>query len=80
LFHLEDDPQELNDLAGEPRHARDLQDCEAELRRWLDPVDVDRRAKRRQRELLDRFGGREAALGRGDLGFTPAPGTNASFD
>ena len=50
------------------------------LRRWLDPDEVDLRAKRRQRELLDGFGGREAALGRGDLGFTPAPGTGASFD
>ena len=28
-----------------------------------------------RRELLARFGGREAALARGDLGFTPAPGT-----
>ena len=80
LFNLDDDPQELNDLAGDPRHAQDLQDCEAALRHWLDPELVDQRAKKRQRELLDHFGGREAALGRGDLGFTPAPGTNASFD
>ena len=80
LFHLGDDPEELHDLALDPGRARDLQACEAALRRWLDPAEVDRRAKRRQRELLDRFGGRDAALGRGDLGFTPAPGTAASFD
>jgi choline-sulfatase len=61
-------------------HARVLRDCHDALRRWLDPDEVDLRAKRRQRELLDGFGGREAALGRGDLGFTPAPGTGASFD
>jgi len=45
------------------------------LRENLDPEEVDARAKRRQAELLETFGGREAALARGDLGFTPAPGT-----
>jgi len=41
---------------------------------------TDARAKRRQAELLARFGGREAALARGDLGFTPAPGTAAEMN
>jgi choline-sulfatase len=35
---------------------------------------VDARAKRRQAETLARHGGREAALARGDLNYTPAPG------
>jgi len=30
--------------------------------------------------LLAQFGGREKALARGDLGFTPAPGTTAEID
>ena len=80
LFHLGDDPEELHDRAGDPACRPILQACQAELRRWLDPDEVDQRAKRRQRELLDGYGGREAALGRGDLGFTPAPGTKAAFD
>lgn len=80
LFHLDDDPEELNDLAGDTRHAATLATCQAELRRWLDPEEVDGRAKRRQRDLLDSFGGREQALARGDLGFTPAPGTAPAFD
>jgi choline-sulfatase len=46
----------------------------------LDPDEVDRRAKKRQAELLARYGGREAALARGDLGFTPAPGTKPEID
>ena len=50
------------------------------LRDALDPEAVDARAKRRQAELLARFGGREAALARGDLGFTPAPGTAAEIN
>jgi choline-sulfatase len=50
------------------------------LRAVLDPEEVDARAKRRQEELLARHGGREAALARGDLGFTPAPGTAAEMN
>jgi choline-sulfatase len=46
----------------------------------LDPEEVDQRAKRRQAELLARHGGREVALARGDLGFTPAPGTEPEID
>ena len=46
----------------------------------LDPEAVDARAKGRQAELLAAFGGREAALARGDLGFSPAPGTAAEIN
>jgi choline-sulfatase len=75
LFDLEADPEERVDLAGEPRHAATLAKLAAELRRFCDPQEVDARAKRRQAELLARYGGREAALSRGDLNYTPAPGT-----
>ena len=74
LFDLENDPGELIDLAGDPAHRMALASLEAELRRFCDPDEVDARAKRRQAELLARFGGREAALARGDLNYTPAPG------
>ena len=39
----------------------------------LDPVEVDRQAKSDQRQLVERFGGREAALGMGTPGATPVP-------
>lgn len=80
LYDLEADPEELRDLAGEPAHADVLEACRKRLLEFCDPVEVDRRAKRRQAELLARHGGREAALARGDLGFTPAPGTKAEID
>jgi choline-sulfatase len=80
LFDLEADPEEFADLAGEARHAATLAEGERRLRAVLDPEAVDARAKARQAELLARFGGREAALARGDLGFTPAPGTAAEID
>ena len=80
LFDLETDPEELRDLAGDPEHSGVLEACRKRLLEFCDPLEVDRRAKKRQRELLAQHGGREAALARGDLGFTPAPGTKAEID
>jgi choline-sulfatase len=80
LFDLDADPEETTDLAGDPRYRAEVAEGERRLRAVLDPEEVDARAKRRQRELLDSYGGREAALARGDLGFTPAPGTNAEMN
>jgi choline-sulfatase len=74
LFDLEADPQELRDLAGDPVYATALAECRERLYKICDPVEVDARAKRRQAELLEENGGREAVLKRGDLGFTPPPG------
>jgi choline-sulfatase len=79
LFDLENDPEELVDLATDPSHHALLVQLEAELRRFCDPDEVDRRARARQAELLQRFGGREAALARGDLNYTPAPGQIADI-
>jgi choline-sulfatase len=75
LFDLDADPEEVVDLAQDARFADVVAEGERRLRAKLDPEEVDARAKRRQAELLASFGGREAALARGDLGFTPAPGT-----
>jgi choline-sulfatase len=80
LFDLDKDPEELVDLASDRGHAGILKECHARLRDVLDPEAVDARAKARQATLLETFGGREKALARGDLGFTPAPGTRAELD
>ena len=74
LFDLQNDPEELSDLAGDPACSTTLAALETELRRFCDPAEVDARAQRRQAALLSRYGGREAALARGDLNYTPAPG------
>jgi choline-sulfatase len=74
LFDLEADPEERVDLGGDPAHRATIAALQAELRRFCDPEEVDARAKRRQAETLARHGGREAALARGDLNYTPAPG------
>ena len=80
LFDLANDPEELIDLASDPDYAATLAEGERLLRAALDPEATDARAKSRQAELLASFGGRESALARGDLGFTPAPGTAAEIN
>jgi choline-sulfatase len=74
LFDLEADPEELRDLGSDPRYAAVLAECRARLYAICDPAEVDARAKRRQAELLEQNGGRDAVIRRGDLGFTPPPG------
>ena len=80
LYNLAADPEELRDVAGDPAHADVLQTLYQRLLEFCDPVEVDQRAKARQAELLARHGGRAAAMARGDLGFSPAPGTKAEMD
>jgi choline-sulfatase len=79
LFDLENDPDEIHDLAADPRYREAREECRRKLYEMCDPVEVDRRARARQAELLALNGGREAVIKRGDFGFTPAPGTVAEF-
>ena len=75
LFNLAEDPQELRDLADDPAHRATRDAFEARLRARLDPEAVDRWAKARQLEIVDRHGGAEAILSRGSMGASPPPGT-----
>jgi choline-sulfatase len=79
LFDLDSDPDEAVDLSADPRCAAVMAACEARLRAVLSPETIDARAKRRQAEQLERHGGREAVIARGDLGFSPPPGLRAEF-
>ncbi|RDE24651.1 DUF4976 domain-containing protein [Motiliproteus coralliicola] len=79
LFDLETDPEELNDIAGQPEMTSLLQSFEAELRSICDPEEVDGRAKADQKRLVDKNGGREAVVAKGGFGATPAPGQHAEF-
>lgn len=79
LFDLDADPDETSDLSADPRSSAVLKDCEGKLREMLSPEAVDARAKTRQAEQLARYGGREAVIARGDLGFSPPPGIRAEF-
>ncbi len=76
LFDLEIDPEETTDLAADKRYADLCRRFEDQLRDMLDPEAIDRMAKRRQRDLVARFGGRDAAWARGNPGPTKAPDTD----
>ena len=71
LFDLEVDPEETHDLAELPQHQSTVKYFETLLRQLLDPEAVDRQAKKDQATLVNRFGGREAALKLGYPGETP---------
>jgi len=77
LFHLESDPEELKDLAGDPTHRRVVGEFERELRSLLDPEATDARAKADQAAIIAQHGGRDAVIKRGSFGATPPPGENA---
>jgi choline-sulfatase len=79
LYDLETDPEELSDLGEDPAFAEVRAECEKLLRAICDPEEVDARAKRRQSEQLTKHGGREAVIGRGDLGYSPPPGYAPDF-
>lgn len=74
LFDLDADPHEMNDLAGHPDHQQRLAQWERRLRVLCNPDEADRRAKQRQRELIEFYGG-EATIrhGQGIGGYTPSP-------
>jgi choline-sulfatase len=80
LFDLERDPDEVRDLCTDRMYTEVLMRCEAKLRAMLSPEEVDARAKKRQAEQLERHGGRDAVIARGDLGFSPPPGIQAKFE
>jgi choline-sulfatase len=80
LFDLDADPQERHDLAQVSGYSGVLKDCEAALRRIVDPEAADRQAFADQAERLAAAGGREAVLARGGFGFSPVPGVKAVYE
>jgi len=79
LFDLESDPEELKDLALEKDFSAIRDECHEKLLAILDPEEVDRRAKRRQAEIVSENGGREEVIRRGSFAYSPPPGFKAEF-
>ena len=71
LFDIRADPQETCDLASLPAYESQCLKYEQILNSILDPLAVDRQAKREQNALVARFGGAEKALCMGNPGPTP---------
>jgi choline-sulfatase len=80
VFDLDADPQETRDLARDEGYRGIVTDCEAALRRVVDPEAADRQAFADQAERLAAAGGAEAVLARGGFGFSPVPGVKAVYE
>lgn len=73
LFNLDDDPDELVDLASEPRCRRELAQAQAVLRDICDPVEVNRQAFADQSARIQSLGGPAALADAFRFNHTPAP-------
>ena len=75
LFDLVADPEEENDIAGDPAYADICQEYEALLRQIVDPELADRQAKDDQNSIVEFHGGRKKILRdkMGTQAYTPAP-------
>lgn len=73
LFDLDADPDERFNLAGDPKHAADLDRLAERLRERLDPAATDALAKQDQKDLIEKFGGPEKAATTGAPSYTPVP-------
>ena len=73
LFNSNADPEETLNVAADPQNASVLQMMHAELQAICDPVATDKQAFADQAALIERHGGREAALKLGAPGATPPP-------
>lgn len=79
LFDLEADPHERKDLGGEPALKATIAECEAQLRRIVDPEAADRQARADQKVYIEKHGGRGAILNKGTFRYSPPPGVKAAY-
>jgi hypothetical protein len=79
LFDLDADPGETRDLGTDPGYAGLVRDCEAELRRIVDPELADRTAREDQAAKIKTFGGRAAIIAKGAYSYSPVRGVEAVY-
>jgi len=75
LFDLEDDPEELNNLAQSAEHAQTLQQLTAALREICDTERVNAQAFSDQEAMIESYGGKQIAATLGAPSATPPPST-----
>jgi choline-sulfatase len=79
LFDLEADPYETRDLGEDPGYGGLVADCEAALRKVVNPDAADAQARRDQAAKIAKLGGREAILAKGSFGHSPVPGARPVY-
>ena len=73
LFDLNNDPEEINNLANFPAHLTKLSELKSDLYMICNPEEIDALAHTDQADMIERFGGRDAALKLGAPAATPPP-------
>ena len=74
FFDLVNDPEEMNNLASDPNYKEEIESWHQTLNRICNPFDTDARAKKKQQDLIDFYGGRQAILdAKGIGGYSPPP-------
>jgi choline-sulfatase len=79
LFDLAADPFERDDLGRNPQFRDIIAECEAALRKVVDPEAVDKLAMADQQAKIARHGGKEAILKMGTFRYSPPPGAKPAF-
>ncbi len=79
LFDLAADPRERNDLGRNPEYKGLIAECEARLRKVVDPEAADQLARADQQSKIAAHGGKDAILKRGTFRYSPPPGAKAAF-
>jgi choline-sulfatase len=79
LFDLERDPHERVDLGRNRDYGAVIADCEAALRKVVDPETADRLAKADQQAHIEKYGGKDAILKRGTFRYSPPPGAKPAY-
>jgi choline-sulfatase len=80
LFDLEADPCETRDLGQDAGYRGLVADCEAALRKVVNPEAADAQARKDQAAKITKLGGREAILAKGSFGHSPVPGTTPVYN
>ncbi len=73
LYNIKEDPQELRDIANDPECKEVLDMMIAELRKLVDPEEMDRRAKEAQVKLMNAHGGYDAIFSQRMITASPVP-------
>jgi choline-sulfatase len=80
LFDLDADPLEERDLMLEDNQHPIAEQLERELKRIVDPEEIDRKAKSEQLVHADRFGGIEEVTKAGVFSASPIPGKQVNLE